>query len=141
MLAGAVLGMAAAPVTAASPHAPSPPDQFTLPAPTGHRPVGTVSMHLAKFWADQRGPKLQLKLAGAAHGTFLDFAVLLPQAARVLDIPPEDVAKAAGTIEGERAAAVVRAYVNAYFDQYLRHRHSALLDGPSSRYPEVKFTP
>ncbi|MFD0683383.1 alpha/beta hydrolase family protein [Actinomadura fibrosa] len=95
----------------------------------------------ATFWANQRGPKLRLKLAGAAHDTFLDFAVLLPQAAPILGIPPDEVAKAAGTIEGRRAAAVVRAYVSAYFDRYLRGRHSDLLDGPSSRYPEVRFAP
>ncbi|MFI0453773.1 alpha/beta hydrolase family protein [Actinomadura sp. 6N118] len=94
----------------------------------------------ATFWTNHRGPKLQLKLTGAAHNAFLDFAMLLPQAAPILGIPPNQVVKAAGAINGQRAAAVVRAYVNAYFDCYLRHRHTPLLDGPSPHYTEVQFT-
>ncbi|MEV1083475.1 hypothetical protein AB0I98_35555 [Streptomyces sp. NPDC050211] len=94
----------------------------------------------ATFWANQRGPKWHLKLSGAAHDTFLDFAVLLrtrrhPSSAS----PPEEVAKAAGTIDGRRATEVVRTYVNAYFDQHLRHRHTRLLYGLSAPYPEVTF--
>ena len=91
------------------------------------------------FWPNQRGPKLWLKLAGATHASFEDFAILLPQAAPILGIPPEKVTAVVGPIGGLRASAVLRPYVNAYFDRYLRHRHSALLDGPSARYPEVQF--
>lgn len=27
----------------------------------------------------------------------------------------------------------------AFFDRYLRHRPTTLLDGPSARYPEMSF--
>ena len=44
-----------------------------------------------------------------------------------------------GTINGPRAVTVERAYLNAWFDTYLRRRSSPLLIGPSPRYPEVVF--
>lgn len=53
--------------------------------------------------------------------------------------PPTEITAAVGTVNGQRAVAVVRAYVNAYFDRYLRHHDSHLLDRPSARYPEVRF--
>ncbi|MFD7666110.1 alpha/beta hydrolase family protein [Streptomyces sp. NPDC059788] len=93
------------------------------------------------FWARQRGPKLWLTLAGAAHDSFIDFPLLLRQAAPLLGLPPDEVDKAAGTIDGHRAAEVVRVYVNAYFDRYLRRRRTDLLDRPSVRYPEIGFVP
>jgi len=95
----------------------------------------------ATFWANQRGPKLQLNLTGSTHATFEDLAILIPQAASAIGLTPEQVAQGLGTINGERAVTVLRRYVNAYFDQYLRHRHNHLLDGPSARYPEIQFTP
>jgi predicted dienelactone hydrolase len=95
----------------------------------------------ATFWANQRGPKLQLNLTGSTHATFLDFAVLLPQAAPALGMPPEQVARGVGTIKGQRAVGILRTYVNAYFDLHLRHHDNRLLDGPSARYPEIQVTP
>jgi hypothetical protein len=82
-----------------------------------------------------------LNLAGSTHATFEDVAVLLPQAAAILDLSPEQVAAVVGTIDAQRAVTVLRAYVNAFFDRYLRHRRGPLLDGPSARYPEIRFTP
>ncbi len=42
-----------------------------------------------------------------------------------------------GTIEGTRAVKILRAYVVAFFDQYLKGMDQPLLDGPSPDYPEV----
>jgi predicted dienelactone hydrolase len=95
----------------------------------------------AAFWTNQCGPKLQLNLTGSTHVTFEDFAVLLPQAAPILGIPPDQVTAGVGTINGQRAVAVLRAYVNTYFDLYLRHHSGHLLNGPSARYPEIQFAP
>jgi predicted dienelactone hydrolase len=95
----------------------------------------------AKFWANQRGAKLQLNLTGSTHATFHDFAVLLPQAAPALGMSPEQVARGVGAINGQRAVTILRAYLNAYFDLHLRHRNDHLLDGASARYPEIQFTP
>lgn len=94
----------------------------------------------AAFLTNQRGPTLQLNLTGSTHATFEDFAILLPQAAPILGIGPDELGAVVGTIDGRRALAILRAYANAYFDTYLRHRDSHLLNGPSARYPEVRFT-
>ena len=95
----------------------------------------------AEFHTNQRGPQFQLSLIGSTHSTFDDAAVLAPQVAPFLDIPPAQVTAMYGTISGQRAAAVVRAYLNAYFGTYLRHHDSRLLSGPSARFPEVQFVP
>ena len=94
----------------------------------------------AEFWTKQRGPKLWLNLRGSTHDTFTDFAALLSQAAPILHKPPSWVIEGIGTINGQRAVAVERTYIGAYFDRYLRHRDSPLLTGPSPSYPEVRFT-
>jgi predicted dienelactone hydrolase len=95
----------------------------------------------AAFRANHHGPTLQLHLTGSTHATFHDLAVLVPQAAPFIGFTPDQIADAVGTIDGQRAVAVVRAYVNAYFDRYLRHHNSHLLTGPSACYPEIRFAP
>jgi dienelactone hydrolase len=97
----------------------------------------------ASTWArlreNQPGRTLQLNLLGSTHHTFTDFAALVPQLAPILGMPPSWVTGEIGTIDGQRAVAVERAYVNAYFDTYLRHQTGILLTGPSPCYPEVRF--
>ncbi len=44
-----------------------------------------------------------------------------------------------GPIDGSRGLEITRAYVRAFFDTYLSHSASPLLQGPSSSYPEVQF--
>lgn len=95
----------------------------------------------AAFRTHQRGPQRQLSLAGSTHSTFDDAAVMAPQAASFLHLTPAQLAEAYGTINGARAAVIVRAYLNAFFDRYLRHQDGRLLDGPSARFPEVRFVP
>jgi dienelactone hydrolase len=94
----------------------------------------------SEFWASQRGPKLEILLQGSKHLTFTVFAALLPQVASILGWSQGMVIEGIGTINGDRAVAVERAYIKAWFDTYLRHRHSHLLTGPSPRYPEIQFT-
>ena len=91
----------------------------------------------ASLWAHLRGPRLDLTLVGSGHLSFTDYQVLLPQAG----VSPEDMVPAFGTIGGERAVAVQRAYIRAFFDMYIRRRDGRLLAGPSPRYPEMRFTP
>lgn len=95
----------------------------------------------AEFRRNQRGPALQLALADSTHTTFLDFEVLIPQIAAIVGLPPDQVAQLVGTIDGQRAIAIERTYLTAWFDKYLRHGTSRLLAGPSPRFPEVTFTP
>jgi hypothetical protein len=63
----------------------------------------------------------------------------VPQVAPILGEPPSWIIKGIGTINGDRAVAVERTYINAWFDRYLRHQDSHLLTGPSPCFPEVRF--
>ena len=42
-----------------------------------------------------------------------------------------------GPIDGQRAHNIINAYSLAFFDQHLKGRPVALLDGPAKQYPEV----
>lgn len=66
------------------------------------------------MWGQLRGPRYWVQLDGSRHLSFTDFQVLLPQ---------------------------LGPYLLAFFDRHLRHRSARLLDGPSRRYPEIRFLP
>jgi predicted dienelactone hydrolase len=91
------------------------------------------------LFANQRGPLLELRLAGSAHLSFNDGQVLFPQVADVLGLGADDLAQLIGTINPDRSIAVQRRYLRAFFDLWLRHRDEALLDAPNRRFPEVQF--
>ena len=95
----------------------------------------------AKFWANLLGWRLNLQLTGSAHNSFNDFQVLLPQAAGVLNLPPDPVQQLIGTIDPHRSIINQRAYLTAFFTLHLRHRNNHLLDRPSRRFPEMQFVP
>jgi hypothetical protein len=95
----------------------------------------------AQFWANLRGWRLNLRLAGSAHNSFTDIQILLPQIAGALNYPPEVVQQLIGTIDPRRSIINQRAYVTAFFDLHLRHKDRHLLDRPSPRFPEMQFLP
>ncbi len=95
---------------------------------------------IAAFWSRLRGWRLNAALRGAAHVSYGDDEVLIPQIGRLLGWTPQQIAAEIGTIDPRRAVAVQRAYPLAFFDLTLRHR-GHLLDGPSPRFPEVTFIP
>lgn len=90
-----------------------------------------------QFWERLRGPRYWVQLDDTQHLSFTDFQVLLPQ----VGAPPDEIEPVIGSINGPRSVAVQRAYVRAFFDRHLRHRPGRLLDGPSARYPEMRFLP
>ncbi|MEU8619125.1 alpha/beta hydrolase [Streptomyces sp. NPDC048623] len=94
-----------------------------------HRPGG-VDTSWDTTWKALGGFKRWLTVSGANHFTFTDAPVLL----RGLDVPDEGA-----TIPADRALAVTRAYVGAFFDERLRDRPQPLLTGPSPLHPEVRF--
>ena len=96
---------------------------------------------LASFLNASTGPKLHLALAGSEHATFSDTEELVPELASALGAPPDQVTETIGTIDPATAVADERVYIRAFFDKYLRDRDSHLLDGPSPRYPQIKFEP
>ncbi|MGG2465888.1 alpha/beta hydrolase family protein [Streptomyces sp. RGM 3693] len=82
-----------------------------------------------------------LTLRGGRHASYTDAEALIPQIGRQLGLPHKDVTEMIGAVRPERAIAAERAYVTAFFDRWLRGGDGALLDGPSARYPEVRFVP
>jgi dienelactone hydrolase len=95
----------------------------------------------AQLWAHLRGWRLNLRLADSEHNSFNDFQALLPQTADQLNLPPEVVLGAIGTIDPRRSIINQRVYLTAFFDLHLRHRDNGLLKHPSPRFPETQFMP
>ncbi|QMU73801.1 hydrolase [Streptacidiphilus sp. P02-A3a] len=91
------------------------------------------------FWAHSHGKVLDLKLQGSQHLSFSDNEYLLPQEASVDGVTQAQLTQTLGTIAPDRAIAIERTYLAAYFDQELRHVSSPLLSGPSKAYPEISF--
>ncbi|SLJ82823.1 Predicted dienelactone hydrolase [Mycobacteroides abscessus subsp. abscessus] len=78
--------------------------------------------------------KRWVTFAGADHYSFTDIPVLAEQLdGSELGLPP------GGTLSGQRAVALTRAYVGAFFDQRLRGIPQPLLDGPTPGRPEARF--
>lgn len=95
----------------------------------------------ASFWNASTGWKRDFQLLGSAHGTYFDGEVLFPQLAGALGLTPTQLANDIGTINPARAITVESTYVDAFFDQHLRHHPEHLLDGPSPRFPDMVFVP
>lgn len=79
-------------------------------------------------WRELTGWKRWLSVDRTEHLSFTDLAPLAQQ----LGTPLQD-------LDGARVDAVTRAYVVAFVDAHLRGLHVPLLDGPSARFPEVRF--
>ncbi|MHA7960660.1 alpha/beta hydrolase family protein [Streptomyces sp. L500] len=93
------------------------------------------------LWQHSRGRggwRGDVTLTGSEHGAYTDAAALLPQLARAGVVRQETVRGDIGSVRGERAVAVTRAYVASFLDRFLRGRDDHLLDGPSGRFPEVR---
>lgn len=96
--------------------------------------LGTQQLHTPsggdeswpRAWRKLHGPRYWFTVDGSNHGSFTDFPVLKEQAG----IEP-------GPLTGRRSLSITRTYVGAFFDKHLRGRDRPLLDGESSRWPEV----
>ncbi|MFD0884576.1 alpha/beta hydrolase family protein [Streptosporangium algeriense] len=93
-----------------------------------HEPGGD-DFTWARDWKRMTGWKRWLTFDGGDHGSFTDYPALLKQAGLDLGTP----------LSGARAVRLTRAYVGAFFDLHLGKRPQPLLDGPSRRFPEVRF--
>jgi hypothetical protein len=95
------------------------------------------------FWQGLSGWRLFLSMNGSAHFSYTDYEAFLSQltAAGIITASQasEVVTPYIGTIAPAQAIAAQRAYIGAFFDLHLRHHDTHLLDGPSSRYPEMAF--
>ena len=91
------------------------------------------------FWNHQRGWKLDLGIPDGTHGAFADYQWSVPAVAAAFDLPPGPVTEQLGTVDPAGSVRAQRAYIGAFFEQFLRGRHQPLLRKPSPRYPEVIF--
>lgn len=97
--------------------------------------------YVAEFWSHLRGWRLEVRAEGATHVSYGDNVTLIPQAGRLLGLPGEQIRQLVGTVDPARALLIQQAYPLAFFDLHLRHRRTALLDGPSPRFPDVSCLP
>lgn len=91
--------------------------------------TGVGGSALTVFRDRSEGPAYLLVIDGFEHASFTD----LPLFSSVW--PGEG-----GDSNGARAVEIQRDYVREFFGRYLQGTNAPLLDGPSSRYPEVSIT-
>jgi hypothetical protein len=75
-------------------------------------------------------PGLQLLVAGTVHAFPADIR-LMPFASAA--------GQANGLTDPARALAITASYIEAFFQRHLEGKSTQLLDGPSTRFPEVSF--
>jgi dienelactone hydrolase len=102
----------------------------------------TADASWAAFWAHRRGWVRDLTMVGSRHHSFDDAEALIPQIDRSTPLPPGAREDDIGTIRPPaRALAAQETYLAAFFDRWLRGHDNHLLDGPSPRWPELRFVP
>jgi hypothetical protein len=103
----------------------------------------TADASWAAFWAHRRGWVRDVTMVGSRHHSFDDAEALIPQIDRSTPLPPGAREDDIGTIRPPaRALAAQETYLAAFFDRWLRGRNDHhLLDGPSPRWPEMRFVP
>ena len=97
-----------------------------------HPHPGETNYHRDAVVFRDAKPAYRLSLAGSEHSFSGDFG-LLPF------IPMSAKKAALGTIDPAHALTITKAYVEAFFGEYLEGRKSPLLNGPSPEYPEITF--
>ncbi|MCL5280336.1 MAG: hypothetical protein M1376_10565 [Planctomycetes bacterium] len=97
-----------------------------------HPRPGETNYHRDAVVFRDAKPAYRLTLAGSTHGFSTDGGLLpfFPASAR---------AELVGTIDPARALTITKAYVEAFFGEYLEGKKSPLLNGPSPEYPEITF--
>jgi dienelactone hydrolase len=93
---------------------------------------------MSGFWNKLRGERHFLSIVGTTHASYTDVKSLIHQLA-AMKVIPEALTQTVGTISAERAASAERAYIAAFFDRHLRGGDGRLLNGPSEKYPDVRF--
>jgi hypothetical protein len=80
--------------------------------------------------ATAQGPRYTIKVTGLSEDSYRDYP----------PVPSGAPSPAALGATDARTIQIVRAYVLAFFDTYLKGNASPLLDGPSADYPEVNIS-
>lgn len=96
----------------------------------------TLDPTWASYWENLQGWRRELHIEGVLHNDFTDIGVLLDQFGLDRHLYGDF-----GPIEPIRALKIQHTYVRAFFTETLLNRHQRLLDGPSTEFPEITFTP
>jgi hypothetical protein len=82
-------------------------------------------------------------LPGALHKGLSDYQFVIPQVLTKVfgdeTWVPTGVKAVVGTVEPDRSVQAQRAYVTAFFDQFLQRKPQRLLREQSPDFPEVTF--
>jgi predicted dienelactone hydrolase len=120
-------------------------DAYLTPVSQNVRQSGLAQPFLFLFsqaWPDEINNRLlddllarssnaiNLTLLGTDHYDFSDLPMLTPLASQL---------GLKGPLNGKRALRIIEDYTLAFFDQYLKGKPSALLDGPDAAYPEIRW--
>ncbi|KIH96614.1 acetylhydrolase [Streptomonospora alba] len=101
------------------------------------------SADLRRFRRNSTGPFAELFLKNAEHMSFIDTQWMAAQVEAELDPGgpawEDEIAAAVGSGDSRDSVAAQRAYITAFFDEYVRGREQPLLDGPSPEHPAVEF--
>ncbi|MEC3920008.1 alpha/beta hydrolase family protein [Nocardia sp. CDC160] len=69
-----------------------------------------------QFWANDRGPKMELRLDGSQHLSFCDNQAIVPALTAAGIMPADFAAKVVGTIAPQDSLDLQRAYLRTFFD-------------------------
>ena len=92
-----------------------------------------------EIWPKLRGWKQNFQVEGSQHIGFMDYPLLLKYMGLGPFAANSSVAQLLGTIDGNRILEIQTTYLIAFFDYLMKGEQSAILQGPSSLYPEVKL--
>ncbi|KAI1391656.1 Alpha/Beta hydrolase protein [Hypoxylon trugodes] len=89
----------------------------------------------AEGWNNLRGFKREYAITGVEHNNFLDVPLLRQFYGSAF---PPDAAQPLGPLNGTRGMAIQRAYLNSFFQRFLKGVNDGLMDGVGDdKYPEV----
>lgn len=97
-----------------------------------------------EFWSHLRGFKLQLQLHDSKHLAFSDLPLVFDSAANATALRNATAdhlgpLPGLGRLPGLRVKAILSEYITVACRFFVQGRKSALLDGPSRKYPEVMY--
>ncbi|KAL6241906.1 hypothetical protein RBB50_011151 [Rhinocladiella similis] len=91
----------------------------------------------ATIWPHLNSSKVQVSVLGSAHGTYMDFPLIIDTLGLRAQLPPKVLAEEIGTVEGDRILTILTTYIDSFFQFVLRHPASPLLQQDSPMFPEV----
>lgn len=78
------------------------------------------------IWPRLKGWRQEVMLEGFAHYTFSDLPIVV-DALGLKDVLPPQVSELLGSVDGKAAEGMVRGYLTAFFDKFLKNKKHTLL--------------